>query len=121
MDSAPPLPIIIRDLFEIPKNPGALKWEYFREGVKIHRLYGNQQTGPSAALLWYDAASGIPTHEHLGYEHILVLSNAQHDGHRDNAAGTLMISPPGSSHTISVRDGAIVLAIWEKPVRFHTA
>ena len=117
----PPAPsdlIIIKDLFGIAKNLRALKWEPFRDGVKIHRLYGNQEHGPSAALLWYDASSEVPRHEHLGYEHILVLCDSQHDGVRENQAGTLMISPPGTSHAISVPHGAVVLAIWERPVRF---
>jgi len=118
MDHAPIEPIIIKNLFDIPKNLDALKWERFRDGVKIHRLYGNQEQGPSAALLWYDVSSGVPRHEHLGYEHILVLSNSQQVGERENLAGTLMISPPGTTHTISVPQGAVVLAIWERPVRF---
>jgi anti-sigma factor ChrR (cupin superfamily) len=118
MQPSPPRPIVIRNLFDIPKNLQALKWEHFRKGVKIHRLYGNQSEGPSAALLWYEPGAGVPLHEHAGYEHILILSNTQLDDNGENSAGTLVINPPGSHHTVSVGRGGVALAIWEKPVVF---
>jgi anti-sigma factor ChrR (cupin superfamily) len=58
-------------------------------------------------------------HEHLGYEHILVLSGSQRDQNTTAAPGTLMINPPGTRHSIVGEAGCIVLAIYEKPVRFE--
>lgn len=118
MQTAPPRQIIIKDLFNISTRLDSIAWEYFREGVKIHRLYGNQREGPSAALLWYQPGSGVPRHEHLGYEHIIVLSNAQSDHTGEYPAGAIVINPPGSTHEINVKNGGVVLAIWERPVNF---
>jgi len=118
MQTAVPRPIILKNLFNLPENLDSLKWEPFRSGVKIHRLYGDQIDGPSAALLWYSPGAGVPCHEHLGYEHILVLSQTQLDDNGENAAGTLVINPPGSTHSISAKNGGVALAIWEKPVAF---
>ncbi|HVT87638.1 MAG TPA: cupin domain-containing protein [Tepidisphaeraceae bacterium] len=118
MHSAPTRSIAPINLFELPKQLDSLKWEPFRTGVKIHRIYGNQTTGPSAAFLWYEPGAGIPAHEHLGYEHIFILSHPQTDEHGEYAPGTMIINPPGSTHTVSNAQGGVVLAIWEKPVMF---
>jgi anti-sigma factor ChrR (cupin superfamily) len=67
-------PLRLPDLFSLGQHPERVKWESFRPGVRIHRIYGNQSDGPSAALLWYEPGAGIPMHEHLGYEHLLILS-----------------------------------------------
>jgi anti-sigma factor ChrR (cupin superfamily) len=110
--------IILKNIFDLPSNLDSLTWEPFREGVKIHRLYGTQTEGPSAALLLYEPGSGVPFHQHLGYEHLIILSESQTDQRGERAAGTLIINPPGSSHSVSSANGAVVLAIWEKPVKF---
>lgn len=118
MHGEAPRQIVLRSLFDIPKNPHSLAWEPFRPGVKIHRLYGNQAEGPSAALLWYEPGAGVPLHEHMGYEHLLVLASTQTDNGIARDFGTLVINPPGSAHAVTVPNGGIVLAIWEKPVKF---
>ncbi len=118
MPTSGPGSIILKNLFDIPKNLASLTWEPFREGVKIHRLYGNQQEGPSAALLLYEPGAGIPLHQHVGYEHLIILWESQTDERGQRTAGTLVINPPGSSHSVLASEGALVLAIWEKPVKF---
>jgi len=40
------------------------------------------------------------------------------DDHGSYISGTLMINPPGTRHTVRSAVGCIVLAIYEKPVRF---
>jgi anti-sigma factor ChrR (cupin superfamily) len=94
-----------------------LAWETFRPGVRIHWLYRTDEDGPAAALLRYEPASAVPLHEHLGWEHILILSGAQSDGSRHHTEGTLMISAPGSRHAIESDEGCIALAIWQRQVR----
>jgi anti-sigma factor ChrR (cupin superfamily) len=47
-----------------------------------------------------------------------VLAGAQRDCNGNATAGTLMINPPGTRHRIQSEAGCIVLAIYEKPVRF---
>lgn len=94
-----------------------LIWETFRPGVRIHWLYRTEADGPAAALLRYEPGSAVPLHEHLGWEHILILSGAQSDGRRCHAEGTLMISAPGTKHAIESDHGCVALAIWQRQVR----
>jgi anti-sigma factor ChrR (cupin superfamily) len=91
-------------------------WGPFREGVEIARLYGDGESGPSAALLRYAPGARVPVHVHHGMEHILVLAGAQSDGHGTYEVGSLLIHGPGSSHSVSSEAGCVVLAIWEQPV-----
>jgi anti-sigma factor ChrR (cupin superfamily) len=107
--------LIFQDLFNIQTNHHNLPWQPFRAGVDIYRLYGDS-TGAGAALLRYQKGASVPTHYHSGFEHIFVLSGAQTDRHGTHVAGTLVINPPETSHSVSSESGCIVLAIWEKPV-----
>ena len=108
--------MLLTDLFDLANHLEQLSWEPFRPGVEIHRLYGDGQRGPAAALLKYAPGASVPTHDHTGYEHIVVLSGVQRDYQGNHTAGTLVINPPGSSHTVSSDEGCLVLIIWEKPV-----
>ena len=117
--SASSLPVIeLNRLFEILRNQDTISWERFRDGVDIHRIYGDGVTGPTAALLRYRETAPIPTHIHEGYEHILILSGTQEDAHGIIEAGTLRVHPPGTLHHGTGHAGCILLAIYEKPVRF---
>jgi anti-sigma factor ChrR (cupin superfamily) len=93
-------------------------WTPYRPGVDIHRLYGQGDSGPSAALLQYAPGASIPQHFHQGYEHIFILHGTQVDIRGTHAAGTLVINPPGSSHDVTSPGGCVVLVIWERPVAF---
>jgi anti-sigma factor ChrR (cupin superfamily) len=110
--------IELTDLFKISENADAIPWQPFRDGVEIYRLYGDGVFGPTAALLRYQSAGIVPLHEHTGYEHILVLSGSQRDQNGTANAGTLTINAPGTRHRVVSEAGCIVLAIYEKPVRF---
>ncbi len=95
-----------------------LPWKPFHDGVGIHFLYGDGKSGPSAALVRFSPGGRIPQHEHTGYEHIFILSGSQSDETARIEAGTLVINPPGTSHSVVSEEGCIVMAIYEKPVRF---
>ncbi len=123
MEAAPPIPtpyraIQLKNLFEIEKFQDEIPWKPFREGVEIHHLYGDGLHGPSAALIRYRSAAHVPMHEHGGYEHVIVLSGSQRDQNGEAVAGTLTINQPGTSHELVSDAGCIVLAIYEKPVKF---
>lgn len=124
LESAAPPPlapyarITLRDLFNIAEWQEKIPWLPFRDGVEIHRLYGDGKVGPTAALIRFREAGMVPAHEHLGYEHIFVLAGAQRDNNGTTSEGSLIISPPGTQHSIVSEAGCIVLAIYEKPVRF---
>jgi len=108
----------LHDMFQISGWQQKLPWKPFQPGVEIYRLYGDGETGPTAALLRFRAGGRIPLHEHTGYEHIFVLAGSQVDENSRAATGMLIINPPGTSHSILSESGCIVLAIYEKPVKF---
>lgn len=105
-------------LFEIARNQNDYPWEPFREGVDIFRIYGDGTSGPAAALLRYRETVPIPPHVHEGYEHILILCGSQEDADGTVEAGTLRVHPPGTVHVGTGHAGCILLAVYEKPVRF---
>jgi len=104
-------------LFHTREWREALEWKPFREGVDIYRLYWHA-SGPRAALLRFHPGGRVPLHEHMGYEHILILEGSQEDERGQAEAGTFVINPPGTRHTVFSKNGCVVLAIYEKPVRF---
>jgi anti-sigma factor ChrR (cupin superfamily) len=108
----------IQNLFLLAENPDSIDWVPFRDGVEIHRLYGDGVSGPTAALLRFREEAKVPLHEHEGYEHILILAGSQRDANGVLKTGTLRIHPPGTRHSAISEAGCIVLAIYERPVRF---
>lgn len=110
--------IKLTDLFQVSGWQEKLPWKPFKQGVDIYRLYGDGQSGPTAALLRFKAGGRVPLHEHTGYEHIFVLAGSQVDENSRAETGMLLINPPGTSHSILSENGCIVLAIYEKPVKF---
>src|ERR1700728_5090669 len=78
-----------------------ISWEPFRPGVRVHWLYRTGDGGPEAALLRYAPGATVPLHEHVGWEHILVLAGSESDDAKRYAEGALMISPPGTRHAIA--------------------
>lgn len=112
---------MLRDLHRIAEWQNEIEWSPFGDGVEIHRLYGDGITGATAALIRFNKAGRVRLHEHVGYEHILVLTGSQVDQNGKAEAGTLVINPPGTRHGIVSESGCIVLAIYEKPVVFLPA
>jgi anti-sigma factor ChrR (cupin superfamily) len=94
-----------------------LSFAPFREGITIHRLYGDGQGGPASAILRYQPGATVPLHEHMGWEHVLVLEGEQTDERGRYEAGTLLMSQPGSRHSVRSETGCAALLFWEKPVR----
>ena len=109
-------PQVLTNLLTLADNSSQLTWQPFRPGVEIHRLYGDGQQGPAAALLRYEPGASVPEHTHQGYEHIFVLSGSQRDQQGVYPTGSLVINPPGSGHAVVSDQGCMVLIIWEKPV-----
>ena len=91
----------------------------FRPGIDIRIVYGTPGSGgPAAAFLRYRPGAVLAPHEHAGHEHIFVLSGSQSDERGTYPAGTFIVNPPGSRHTVRSTDGCIVLVIWAEPVRY---
>jgi anti-sigma factor ChrR (cupin superfamily) len=118
-DFAPQYPRLeVTDLFRVATHPEEIPWQPFGDGVEIHRLYGDGITGPTAALIRFRKDGRVPIHAHTGYEHIIVLAGTQRDQNSIATAGTLIINPPGTRHSVVSEAGCIVLAIYERPVKF---
>lgn len=99
----------------LKEEPG---WQPFVPGIDVRWLYQTYPGGPAAALLRYEAGARSPLHQHLGFEHVLVLEGAQSDQFGCASAGTFTINPPGSSHSVFSETGCVVLIVWERGVRF---
>ena len=104
-ESAPVLKL--NDLFQVSGWQHKLPWKPFQDGVDIYRLYGDGETGPTAALLRFRAGGRVALHEHTGYEHVFVLSGSQVDENSRAETGSLIINPPGTSHSILSATGCI--------------
>jgi anti-sigma factor ChrR (cupin superfamily) len=89
-----------------------------RPGVDLLVLREDPLTGSQVGIVRYQPGARVPTHEHTGYEHLMILSGEQKDENGSYGVGTLVINPPGSLHSVQSAQGCLVLAIWEKPVRF---
>ncbi len=112
-------PLRLQNVLDLPNSPDVI-WEKFRDGIEIHRLY-HTDGGPSAALLRYAPGARLQRHTHIGYEHILILRGSQIDDSGLHAAGTLLVNPPGTSHSVRSDEGCVVLIIWERPVSFDAS
>ena len=108
--------LLLNDLPNIATWQNKLAWQPFRDGVEIYRLYGDNKSGPAAALLRYEPGASVPRHTHTGFEHIYVLTGSQTDQNGEHQAGTCVINPPHSNHSVVSQAGCIVLVIWEKPI-----
>ncbi len=96
----------------------SFQWEPFHQGIQIHWFYNEGDQGMSAALLKYAPGAFVPRHEHVAFEHILVLEGAQEDENGVHETGNFTVNPPGTFHSVSSPNGCIVLAIWQRPVAF---
>lgn len=112
------VPVECSDLFRLAEHPDRIPWVPYKPGVEIFRIYGDGVSGPGAVVLRYEEGGEVPLHEHVGYEHILVLAGSQQDENGVYETGSFVINVPGTRHKVSSENGCIVLAIYEKPVRF---
>jgi anti-sigma factor ChrR (cupin superfamily) len=87
----------------------------FREGVEISLLCAG---APSVALLRYAPGASVPRHRHPALETILVLDGVQSDERGDYPAGSLILNPAGTQHSVWSRIGCTVLIQWNQPVEF---
>jgi anti-sigma factor ChrR (cupin superfamily) len=110
--------LIIDNIFDIEHLLASRNWESLSEGVKISKIYSDGDLGPQAAFIHYLPKARVPTHNHLGFEHILILQGSQQDGAQIYSAGTLVIHAENSEHSIYSEHGCLALGVWVKPVQF---
>ncbi|OSC42701.1 urea transporter [Mycobacterium decipiens] len=117
--SSPPDSIVFSNLLEQVKNLNATgEWTAFRPGVTAHWLYNDGNGGPAAVFLRYTPGARVAEHEHMGYEHLLILEGDQFDEHGSYPQGSFVINPPGTRHSPGSVGGCVALLIYEKAVRF---
>ena len=112
-------PIVFPDLQDVERALARPEdWEPFRPGVTAHWFYREPDGGPSAVLLRYEPGARVAEHAHEGHEHLYVLQGDQYDEDGSYPAGTLVIHPPGTSHSPGSVGGCVALLIYERAVRF---
>lgn len=111
-------PMVLHDLLTRDFDDPSHEWQPFRDGVDIIPLYGNSEQGSSCALLRYQPGATVPLHTHSGHEHLFVLSGSQTDGKGIYRRGTFIVNNPGSHHSVTSKEGCVVLVIWESPISF---
>ncbi|KUM27236.1 allophanate hydrolase [Mesorhizobium loti] len=93
-----------------------LAFEHFRHGIGAHWLLKGGPVEPSVALLKYQAGAGVPRHRHAGLETIVVLEGTQSDENGDYPAGSVILNPVGTEHSVWTKEGCVVLIQWDLPV-----
>lgn len=84
-------------------------WLERRPGVHWRVLW--EEGARKAILMRYDPGATIPRHRHLGDEQIFVLEGSVSDDTGTCTKGNYARRPPGCVHTVTSREGALVLAI----------
>lgn len=110
--------LVLPGLFDPEQCIAQRDWQPLAEGVFISTLYETGDYSSRAALLHYLPGAQVASHQHAGFEHILILQGSQFDGDAMYEAGTLVIHKPDTRHTLYSPEGCIALGIWEKPVQF---
>jgi anti-sigma factor ChrR (cupin superfamily) len=109
---------IIPNIFSQFKNIPENNWQPLNSGVEISYIYKDETTGAAAAFIRYAPGTRVKPHQHLGYEHIIVLEGEQSDDDHSYVQGSLAIQPPTTQHEIKSVSGCVVLAIWSGPLKF---
>lgn len=104
------------DLPSLTADPDSIAWAPFRPGVRAHWLY--EGASGACAVLRYEPGAGVPLHEHAGWEHVTVLAGWQQDEEGRYDAGAFVVNAPGTRHSVSCPEGALVLVVWSRPVVF---
>ncbi|MGH7324982.1 MAG: cupin domain-containing protein [Candidatus Rokuibacteriota bacterium] len=90
-------------------NAADRPWMERRPGVQWKVLW--EEGNHRAVLMRYAPGATIPRHRHLGEEQIFVLEGSVTDDTGTCTSGNYARRPPGCIHTVTSRDGALVLAI----------
>jgi anti-sigma factor ChrR (cupin superfamily) len=110
--------LVLADLASIPQRLGKFAWEPLGPGVELSPLYKDAAGHTKLALLRYAPGATVPEHLHTGMEYIQILAGSQQDERGVYHAGTLLVSLPGTRHSVASPEGCVVLAVWEAPVHF---
>jgi anti-sigma factor ChrR (cupin superfamily) len=110
--------LVLTDIASIPQRQHEFVWNALGPGVEICPLLRDAAGNAKLALLRYAPGATVPEHLHTGIEYIQILAGAQRDQRGEYLAGTVLVSLPGTRHSIASPEGCVALAIWESPVQF---
>ena len=116
-----PVSLTLPNLLDYLRGLQESDWQAFHPGVTAHWFYKEPDGGAAAVLLRYEPGSRVAEHEHVGYEHMLVLEGEEYDEAGEYPAGSFVIHPPGTRHSPGSHGGCVALLIYEKAVRFVDA
>jgi putative transcriptional regulator len=119
IDAAIPLPAAARR--ELPEGTRPRWWSWFLGGARFGHLATDPGTGAHLALGRMPAGLVFPRHEHLGFEHAVVLEGGYEDERGEFLAGDFTVYEPGSEHGPHTLDGddCWILFRLEGTVRFR--
>ncbi len=114
-----PLPLAARR--ELPPGGRVHWWRPLLRGARIALLGADPATGARLAVAHMPGGKRFPRHEHLGFEHAVVLSGGYEDERGEFLAGDYAVYAPGSEHGPQTLDGddCWILFRLGGPVRFH--
>ena len=97
-------------------NVGALPWKPTQiDGVKMKILIEEPESGLMTALVEFAPGAKLPPHEHVGIEQSYVIEGSLEDPEGLTTAGNFVWRPAGSRHVAWSPNGALVLAIYQRP------
>jgi anti-sigma factor ChrR (cupin superfamily) len=77
----------------------SIKWSATRyEGIFLHTLRRDPETGDSTVLIRMQPGCGYPAHSHNGVEEVLILQGGYRDLRGEHRAGEYVLNEAGSSH-----------------------
>jgi len=96
-----------------------LEWQITEfPGVKVKRLWQDEQSGAFTALFRLEPGARLPRHRHTGVEQTFVLEGSLIDEHGECTAGNFVWRSPGSIHEASSPDGCISISVFQQPNEF---
>ena len=84
-------------------------------GVKVKVLLEDFDTGVFTALFSWEPGAKLPLHEHVGIEQTYVLEGSLADDEGECTVGNFVWRPAGSRHVAVAPNGALLLAMLQKP------
>ena len=100
-------------------DPAHQPWEATPyPGVDMKVLLREEETGLLTALFRWAPGAELPLHEHVEIEQSWILEGRLVDPEGEAGPGTFVWRPGGSQHVAHAPEGALVLAIFQRPNRF---
>lgn len=114
-----PLPLAARR--ELPAGTRPRWWRFFLGGAHMALLASDPASGARLAIGRMPGGLVFPRHQHLGFEHAVVLAGGYDDERGEFVAGDYAVYEPGSEHGPHTLDGddCWILFRIDGPVRFR--